>query len=232
MPILFLSLSGLSRLLAVFLEKGSFLSIQPFHQMEMPYEQLSAYFNIIAMAGSNAFTPLGSWIKPLGGFGPCMVCRKEDYFKIGGHQKVAAEIIENFILGKEFRKAGLESRCLGGKGILNFQNVSQGFKSMANGFIKSFAVGSKAISLISLIGISAWITGGMAVTRHLVQSLFFPQGFDLAQWIIIDLLFAAQLFWMLFRIGNFHWLTGLFFQIPLIFFIVIFAISLIKDLFF
>jgi 4,4'-diaponeurosporenoate glycosyltransferase len=222
---------GLSRLLAVFSEKGSFLSLQPFHLMKRPYEQLSAYFNIIAMAGSNAFTFLGSRIKPLGGFGPCMVCRKEDYFKIGGHQKVAAEIIENIILGKEFRKIGLEIRCLGGKGILNFRMYPQGFKSMANGFIKSFAVGSKAISLISLIGISAWITGGMAVTRLLIQSLFFPQVIDLTQWILIDLLFAAQLFWMLIRIGNFHWLTAFFFQIPLIFFIVVFFISLVKTFF-
>jgi 4,4'-diaponeurosporenoate glycosyltransferase len=125
----------------------------------------------------------------------------------------------------------LEIRCLGGKGILNFRMYPQGFKSMANGFIKSFAVGSKAISLVSLIGISAWITGGMAVTRLLVQSMFFPPDIDLTVWIFINLLFAVQLFWMLFRVGNFHWLTGLFFQIPLIFFTVIFAISLIKTFF-
>lgn len=228
----FIEPGGLSRLALFFSEKESFTSVQPFHQMERPYEQLAAYFNVIAMAGTNAFTFLSSRLKPLGGFGPCMICRKEDYFRVGGHQRVAAEIIENFILSQEFRKAGLEIRCLGGKGILNFRMYPQGFKSMANGFVKSFAVGSKAISIISLIGLSAWITGGMAVSRNLVQSFFSPVGADIFQWIWVDLLFAGQLYWMLIRIGNFHWLTSLFFQIPLIFFIVVFFISLVKTFFF
>jgi 4,4'-diaponeurosporenoate glycosyltransferase len=215
-------------LLAGFSEREAFRSIQPYHQMQKPYEQLSAYFNIIALAGSNAFTILGSRIKPLGGFGPCLVCRRTDYFNIGGHQKVPGEILENLALGKEFRRAGLEVRCFGGKGILHFRMYPQGFKAMADGFIKSFAIGSKAISLISLVLISAWVSGGVAVTRHLIQSLIKLDAVELASWALLDLMYAGQLYWILFRIGNFNWFTSLFFQIPLLFFIVLFAVSSLK----
>ena len=224
----FLEPTGLAKLLAGFSEREAFLSIQPYHQMQKPYEQLSAYFNIIALAGSNAFTILGSRIKPLGGFGPCLVCRRTDYFNIGGHQKVPGEILENLALGKAFRRAGLEVRCFGGKGILHFRMYPQGFKAMADGFIKSFAVGSRAIPLISLILISAWVSGGMAVTRHLIQSFINFDAVELTPWVLLDLMYAGQLYGMLFRIGNFNWFTGLFFQIPLLFFIVLFAISSLK----
>ena len=125
----FLEPSGLAKLLAGFSERESFLSIQPYHQMQKPYEQLSAYFNIIALAGSNAFTILGSRIKPLGGFGPCLVCRKDGLLQHRRPSKgCRGEILENLALGKEFRKAGLEIRCFGGKGILQFQNVPPGIQ--------------------------------------------------------------------------------------------------------
>ena len=33
------------------------LSVQPFHRTERPYERLSMFFNIVAMMGTDAFTP-------------------------------------------------------------------------------------------------------------------------------------------------------------------------------
>ena len=50
---------GLSKIVSTYLEKEGLLSIQPFHKMKRRYERLSAIFNIITMAGMNAFTPFG-----------------------------------------------------------------------------------------------------------------------------------------------------------------------------
>ena len=47
-------------------------------------------------------------------------------------------------------------------------------------------------------------------------------------WILLDLLYAAQIHWMLVRIGNFGVLTAILFQIPLCFFVLVFALSLFK----
>jgi 4,4'-diaponeurosporenoate glycosyltransferase len=228
----FLEPAGLTRILASFSEEGHFLSIQPYHKMRKPYEQLSAYFNVIALAGSNAFTVLGSRVKPRGGFGPCLACRKNHYFQVGGHRAVRGQILENLALGHEIRKAGLEIRCFGGKGVLSFRMYPQGFKSLLEGFIKGFALGSRAISPASLILISAWVTGGMGVTRHLLQAFIAQDPAGVAPWLLLDLMYAGQLCGMLFRIGNFSWFTGLFFQIPLLFFIVLFAVSSLKTFFF
>jgi 4,4'-diaponeurosporenoate glycosyltransferase len=45
---------------------------------------------------------------------------------------------------------------------------------------------------------------------------------------VLDLLYAAQIHWMLVRIGNFGILTAILFQIPLLFFVLVFALSMLK----
>jgi 4,4'-diaponeurosporenoate glycosyltransferase len=46
-------------------------------------------------------------------------------------------------------------------------------------------------------------------------------------WAVLYLCFALQIYWMLFRIGRFGFYTALFFPIPLLFFILVFARSMI-----
>ena len=77
---------GLSRLIETYLEKGGVISVSPYHRMASPYEQLSAFFNLISMAGTGSFTLLGSLLKPKGAFGPCMLCSRQDYLAVGGQQ--------------------------------------------------------------------------------------------------------------------------------------------------
>ena len=50
------------------------VSFWPYHRMRRVYERLAAFFNIIIMASMNVFTVLGERLRPLGAFGPCMVC--------------------------------------------------------------------------------------------------------------------------------------------------------------
>jgi 4,4'-diaponeurosporenoate glycosyltransferase len=52
--------NGLEKIVRTYVENDGVLSIQPYHKMRNLYEQLSAFFNIIAMAGMGAFTVLGS----------------------------------------------------------------------------------------------------------------------------------------------------------------------------
>lgn len=60
---IFLTHDGFAKILSAFSQNGDILSVQPYHRMEKLYEQLSAFFNIITMAGLNAFTPLITWKK-------------------------------------------------------------------------------------------------------------------------------------------------------------------------
>ena len=82
-----------------------------------------------------------------------------------------------------------------------------------------------AVSLIMLVG---WVFGGISVTRHLIQSAILGSSTDLLGWVVLDVLYMLQIHWILFRIGNFGFTTALMFQIPLLFFVIVFAYSLLR----
>lgn len=219
---------AVSRLLATFMDGKGLLTVQPYHLMQRNYERLSAIFNIIVMAGVNAFTPLQSRLSPTGAFGPCMMCRKEVYFEVGGHSIARNAILESLPMGRAFVQAGQPVHSFGGKGSVMFRMYAEGMRSMVEGFSKGFASGANAISIGIMIMIVCWIFGGVSLTRHLVEELINGNGNAIMGWLVLDLLYVAQIHWMLTRIGNFGLRTALFFQIPLLFFVFIFTLSLIK----
>lgn len=220
---------AIARLTANFLEGEGLLSVQPYHRMQNNYERLSAIFNIIAMAGVNAFTPLQSRLKPAGAFGPCMMCRKDVYFEIGGHGIARSAILESLPMGRAFVQAGQPVRCFGGKGSVEFRMYAEGWQSMVEGFSKGFASGAHAISIGIMVMLVCWIFGGVSLTRHLIESMLGGNGTAVMGWLALDLLYIAQIQWMLVRIGNFGLRTAIFFQVPLLFFVCVFFLSLVKS---
>jgi 4,4'-diaponeurosporenoate glycosyltransferase len=226
----FLEPGGLEKIVSTYDGKG-LLSIQPFHQMERPYERLSALFNIIVMASIRAFSVFGTKLKPLGAFGPCIVCRRETYFALGGHQTVRGNILEHHALGRVFIRAGHAIRCYGGRGALSFRMYPHGLGSLFSGCARSVATGAGAMPFVSLLLIICWIFGAFGVTRHLVQSAFSADGMGLLAWVGLHVLYVFQIHWMLARIGNFGLVTPLLFQVPLMFFAAAFFWSLVLTFF-
>jgi 4,4'-diaponeurosporenoate glycosyltransferase len=229
----FLEPDGLSGILHEYREKKGLLSVQPFHQMKKTYEKLSAFFNLVAMGGMRAFTLFGEKLRPLGAFGPCMVCSREDYFAVGGHsqEKVRGEILESLALGKEFLRAKRSVRCYGGKGAISFRMYPGGLASLIEGFSKGFGTGANAMSLGSLLMMVCWIFGCCSVTRHLIQALVLGDMPELYWSALLDGLYVVQIYWMLLRIGNFGFLPALLFQVPLVFFVFVFGLSLFRIFF-
>ncbi len=214
-----LARNGLENIVWEFREKGGFLTVQPYHVTEKRYEQLSAFFNIIIMAGFNAFTFLGEKIKPSGGFGPCAVCSRQDYFAVGGHEVVKNSVIENSVLGGIFRARGYPLGCYGGKNAISFRMYPGGFKNLFAGWSKSFAAGSASISKITFLLIILWVTGCFEAFIAPVKMILAAD--YQAAWlpVLVYLLYAGQIRWMLHRIGKFQSWTALLFPIPLIFFV-------------
>jgi 4,4'-diaponeurosporenoate glycosyltransferase len=201
--------------------------------MKKGYEKLSAFFNIVAMGGMRAFTIMGDRIKPLGAFGPCMVCSREDYFAVGGHshERVRGEILESLALGKEFLSANRDVRCYGGKGSISFRMYPAGLPSLIEGFSKGFGTGANALSLGSLLMMVCWIFGCCSVSKashssphsrgHGGASLVGTSGRPLRAANPLDAPENRKL-----RV-----LTALFFQVPLVFFVFVFGWSLIRIFF-
>ena len=220
--------NGLDSIIETYVKKNGVLSIQPYHRVRHLYEQLSAFFNIIAMAGMGAFTVLGRRIKPIGLFGPAVVVKRQDYFACGGHAKVKGEILDDLAFGRELQKKGIEVHGLGGKGTISFRMYPNGIRELINGWSKGFAMGAAKTSVPLLILIVAWICGSIGTTRGLIEAIAAANNVQTAISGGLYFLYSAQICWMLVRIGNFRFYTALFYPIPAAFFVVVFIYSSVR----
>lgn len=214
-----LAKEGLENIARVFEQKRGFLSVQPYHMTEKVYEQFSAFFNIIVMAGFNAFTILGEKLKPKGGFGPCAICLRDDYFSVDGHQSVKDSVIENSMLGRILGAQGYPVSCYSGKGTIYFRMYPDGLKNIFAGWSKSFAAGSASISKITFLLIILWVTGCFEAFILPIKAVLAAQYKALWLPALIYLLFAGQIIWMLRQIGKFQKWTALLYPLPLVFFV-------------
>lgn len=225
---------GIARLVAEHKRLGGLLSVQPFHVTEEPYERLSAIFNISLMMSMNIFTPLGRLLRPDGAFGPCMVFSRDDYFTTGGHREVSGAILEDFFLGKLFAKKGLAVNCIAGRGTISFRMYPEGFGQMVAGWSKTFGSGSIGTAVPTLGLIIFWMAGAFAATGLPVLALAMdpPESpLTIAFAASLYVAYAFQFYWMLRRIGEFGGLTAALYFIPLYFYAIIFARSLVLMVF-
>ncbi len=226
----FLEPDGIARIVVEHERVGGLLSVQPYHRMERAYEKLAAFFNIITMAGTGSFSIFAGKFATRGAFGPCLICRREDYFAAGGHGRARAQVLESMGLARAFRESRLPVSCYGGKGAVLFRMYPNGFRSMIDGFSKGFAEGANAISFAMLVLLVAWVTGGISETRHLIQAVFEFGEVQVLFWAGLYLGFSAQVYWMLRRIGNFGILPCILYPLPLVFFVIVFFRSLLLSM--
>lgn len=220
--------NGLEKIIETYVEKDGALSIQPYHKMRNLYEQLSAFFNIIAMAGMGTFTVLGRRIRPIGLFGPVVVMKRQYYLDSGGHDKVKGEILDDVAFGSELQKKGMEVHCLGGKSTISFRMYPNGIRELINGWSKGFAMGAAKTSTPLLILIVAWICGSIGTTRSLIEAIIATNNVQIAISGSLYILYAVQVYWMLVRVGNFKFYTALFYPIAMTFFVVVFIHSFVR----
>ena len=211
---------GLRRVLAEFQAAGGgVLSVAPHHAVRAFHEQFSAFFNLVMLAGTGAFTLRGDRLAPRGLLGPFLLIERAAYQRVGGHAAVKGRILENFWLAEQLRAAGVPLRCRGGRGVLAFRMYPQGWREVVDGWTKGFASGAGQTPLPILLLVVAWMFGlmtapfGLAIGR---QPLL---------WLAAYALSVAQVAWLLRRVGTFHWGTALFYPAPLIFYFVVFVRS-------
>jgi 4,4'-diaponeurosporenoate glycosyltransferase len=212
---------GLQRVLAEFLAAGGgVLSIAPHHAVRNFHEQFSAFFNLVMLAGTGAFTIIGDRFTPRGLLGQFLLIERTAYERVGGHEAVKGRILENFWLAEPLRAAGVSLKCRTGRGVFAFRMYPQGLRALVEGWTKGFASGAGQTPLPLLLLVVAWMTGLM----------FAPLGIVFAgapqYWLAAYGLCAAQVAWLLRRVGTFHWLVALLYPVPLIFYFLVFARSL------
>lgn len=219
---------SMENLLNLYQQKGAsgILSLQPYHTVENGYEQLSAIFNIIVVVGMNLFTIWGRKFKTAGSFGPCMLTSREDYFLTGGHKEIQDAIMDDLEMGQAFLKHNLPVYCLGGKGTISFRMYPEGFKTLVEGWCKSFAIGSKSTHPIVMVLVIIWISGSFISVGELISSINSGSIVAIIFSSILYLFYAIQTAIFARRCGNFKWIIFLFYPLLFLFFAGVFLYSL------
>jgi 4,4'-diaponeurosporenoate glycosyltransferase len=193
---------GLDRILSRY--EGGALSVAPHHSVEKPYEELSAFFNLIMVASTAGH----------GLFGQMLLIDRASYDRAGGHQEVKGRVLENLRLAGFYRAAGIAVSSLPGRGMLAFRMYPEGLASLVEGWTKGFASGASETPRAAVVLVALWITGLMVA---LIALPWTPLPY---------LAFALQFGVMLKRVGSFSWLTALLYPVPLVFYLAVFVRSL------
>jgi len=222
--------NSLAKIVNEFHEAGAegILSIQPYHVVQSFYENLSAIFNIMVLAGMNPFSILGDRLQPAGAFGPSLLSNRDAYFQLGGHKRARDSIMENVDLGKYFLENDLPLSLFAGKGALHFRMYPEGLSALSQGWSKSFASASVSTHPFILFGTSFWIAGAFLTFLYLIIALFqgaFPEiTIALAGYLLYFLQFSR----MARMAGNFQWLALFFYPVLFFYFVFLFAWSSVK----
>ncbi len=210
---------------------GGLVSVQPFHSVVRPYEQLSAYFNVVSLLASSAFTPHPER-RPMA-FGPCLLTSRTDYERAGGHAVVRGEILDDVALAAAYRRAGLSVRCAVGGQSIRMRSYPAGVRQLADGWTKNFASGASAAAPGPTLATVLWLSAHHAVAVGATLAVLVaatgwgaPLAYGhLGLWALGWVGLAWQLRAILRRIGSFRWWTWVLFPVPLLAFDILFARS-------
>jgi 4,4'-diaponeurosporenoate glycosyltransferase len=222
---------ALAGLLQLHDEHGGLVSVQPFHRVVRPYEQLSSYFNVVSLLASAAFARRAAR-QPMA-FGPCLLTSRMDYERAGGHAAVRAEILDDVRLAAAYDRAGLSVRCAVGGSQIGMRSYPGGIRQLAAGWTKNISSGASAAAPGPMLGTVLWVCAHHAVAVGAVLALVEAlTGWGASQtyghpalWVVAWVVIACQLRSILRRIGSFRWWTWVLFPVPLLAFDLLFAAS-------
>lgn len=221
--------NGLEKVLSTYLyhlkdePNGLAMSIAPFHKIEKFYESFSSIFNIIMVGSMDGFTQ-NKFKKPIGLYGQSLIIDKENYLAIDGHKSVKDKILENVFMAKLFLEKGVNLKLFGGSKALSFRMYPDGFKSLVDGWTKAFAMGAGQTPFNIMLKIILWITAGFMIPILLILAII--NGNHIGIWSSFYFAFAFQTYAMLSRLGNFKFLSALFYPVYLVFYVIVFSRSL------
>jgi 4,4'-diaponeurosporenoate glycosyltransferase len=225
----------LARLVATQQHTGGLLSVQPLHVTGRPVEGLSFAANLVALAGSGAFTPRQA--APTVAFGPCLVCQRRQYLAVGGHAAVRREVAEDAALASRFRQARLPVTLRAGRDALSFRMYPRGLRPLVEGWSKNLAAGAGAAPLTATLLVIAWVASllasvglvaGLATGGPISHGPISHGAPAIAAAAAIYAAVVTQLAWMGRRVGRFGWWPVVAYPLSVAAFVGLFAWSVVR----
>lgn len=212
---------GLRRIASLSRQREAVHSICPYHVVRKPYEQLSAFFNVIMLIGTNAFTWKGSEAREIGLFGQSLFLSRKQYEAVGGHEPVKREVLENFQLSRHFGAAGFRRQCYLGRGVISMRMFPDGWRQLVAGWSKGFLSGAASTPRSALVGTSLWLSG---LIMGAIAVTFLPLVSTSSALLIGGFYVACLIQCLVFfrKAGGFRFLTAALYPVALAFYLVVF----------
>jgi 4,4'-diaponeurosporenoate glycosyltransferase len=132
------------------------VTVQPWHDMRRPYEQLSVPFTIVAGIGTGLAAPWGARMRPRVAYGPLLVTTRAAYTAAGGHAhaEVRGSVVEDIALARRY-----DGRVVvaSGRGIATFRMYPGGVRPLVEGWSKNIAAGAASVPRWALVLTAAWV---------------------------------------------------------------------------
>jgi hypothetical protein len=181
---------------------------------------LSALFNVTAFMGVGT----GSLFPPRNAreaMGPMIVTNTADYARVGGHETVKEDVVEDLRLGRRYAEAGLPVAVLGGGDDVSFRMYGEGLLSLVRGCSRSLGRGTFVLSPVRIAGIIAWITCAFG-------SFLWASGPGRWPGLGLMVLFALQMGVQFRQMGSFGWIDAVLYPVHLFFFGSVFLLGLLN----
>ncbi|MDD5603962.1 MAG: glycosyltransferase family 2 protein [Eubacteriales bacterium] len=138
-------------------DTGGVISVVPYHIMERAYEQLSLVSYLLGVFAFISPFEINRNIKPL--YGACIMAERAEYERIGGHESIRSEILDDINLGKRFSGSGIKVCNYIGNGLVAFRMYPYGLKNELQGFSKGALNASCELSPTTTAIIGIWVAG-------------------------------------------------------------------------
>lgn len=216
---------GLAAVAAAHARAGGLISVQPHHLPGALVEELSAPFNVCAVAGAGGGRPGRAAVA----FGPCICVDRDVYDRLGGHTAVAGSVIEDVDLARRARAAGVPVSTWRGGALVTFRMYPQGWRQLLDGWTKNIARGAGAAPAWAVLGTVVWVAGLGALALRGFAGLIGWLGGGAVPWlpIMACAVAAAHCDWAFRRVGRFRVVTAAAYPVTLLVFVAVFARSLL-----
>lgn len=199
-------------------KSGGVISVVPHHYTEKFYERLSLISNIL---GIFAFTsPIERRNTEKGLYGSCIVARREDYEKVGGHNSIKAEILDDLKLGRKFSKLGVKVENFIGYGFVSFRMYPEGIGSEIQGFGKGATLSAATLDPKTVMLIVVWLLG-LIITGLVTPVLLFINPIQSIPFVIGYIIYTFQIIYFIKYTGYFGILMPLVHFVSTLFFLLI-----------
>ncbi|WP_433742417.1 glycosyltransferase family 2 protein [Falsibacillus pallidus] len=213
-------------------EPGGMLRIMEAFQMQFckgiltisPYKRLTDWINVFSSAFSIFLFSLTTiahshqGTSRYGGFEECFICRRDDYFKLGGHYEARKDVLPGFAITQSFLSLHQKATSWSGKYVISKNEESAGWKPLFRNWNKSSGDYIEKARFFPLSLITLWILSSIIFFIYCIAAI--PSQPILS--IISLFIYIWSILLILKKAGSYHLMDLIGFPIHLIMFTFVF----------